>query len=105
RVIGLNSVLRSEGDDDRGTLRLGRVQLDDALAEIEEGELVVALAHHPPHGGWLADEGEVEAWMAAHGHVYLSGHIHDAAGEEARAGLTVGQLSEPSSTGPFLWIA
>jgi tetratricopeptide (TPR) repeat protein len=104
RVIRLNSALRSEGDD-KGALLVGKVQLDQALAEIEPGELVVALSHHPPHGQWLANEGEVEAWMAAHGHVYLSGHIHDAAAEEARAGVPVGQLGAPSSPAPFLWIA
>jgi predicted MPP superfamily phosphohydrolase len=88
RIIGLNTALLAAGDDDQGRLALGREQLARTLTEpaIEPGELVIALSHHPLQAGWLADESVVTPWLRNHVHVHLSGHVHDAASEDARSG-------------------
>jgi tetratricopeptide (TPR) repeat protein len=87
RLIGLDSVLLSAGDGDRGTLRLGTAQLDRALAATHKGELVVVIAHHPIEGGWLADEAAARAWMTQNASIFLSAQVHDDRAEDARAGL------------------
>jgi predicted MPP superfamily phosphohydrolase/Flp pilus assembly protein TadD len=95
RIVGLCSAFLTEGDDDRGALRIGEMQLAQSTATIAPGELVIALSHHPARGGWLADERDVVTWLGAHAHVHLSGHPHDPIADEARAGMP----------GPFVWIA
>lgn len=95
RLIGLCSAFLSEGDADRGALRLGEKQVRDAAAKIAPGELVVAVSHHPARGGWLADERDIDAWLREHADVHLTGHPQDPIAEEARAG----------APGSYLWVA
>lgn len=71
RLVGLNTALLSQDDEDRGNLRIGRRQAQAAFAR---DRLVVALGHHPLD--WLADPvqslGPLRRWM----HLYLHGHVH-----------------------------
>jgi hypothetical protein len=79
RFVGLNTALLSKDEDDRGHLQLGSEQRATSLSPpIEpEGELVIALGHHPLGTGWLADREAIDAWMREHVHVHLSGHGHE----------------------------
>ncbi len=88
RLVGLNTALLSASEPDRGRLRLGKEALFRAFVDspVKEGELVLALSHHPLLDGWLADQHEAEGWVRRHAHVHLSGHVHEAGSEEARAG-------------------
>ncbi len=95
RLIGLCTAWLCSDDDDRGELRVGAGALERARATIAPGELVVVLAHHPLRSGWLGDERDADAWMSANGHVLLTGQVHDALAEAARAG----------QPGGYLWIA
>ncbi|MFO0756068.1 MAG: tetratricopeptide repeat protein [Byssovorax sp.] len=92
RLVGLDSVLLSAGDADRGVLRLGSTQLERALASIIRGEMVMVLSHHPVEGGWLADEAEVKGWLGRHAQLFLSSQIHDDGAEEARKGKGAGPI-------------
>lgn len=75
RLVGLNTALLATSDDDRGKLRVGAEQL--SMLSAPNGELVLALMHHPPDGGWLADEKVVAAALSAHAHVTLAGQAHE----------------------------
>jgi predicted MPP superfamily phosphohydrolase len=88
RLVGLNTALLAADELDHGNLYLGREQLHLALQEppIEEGELVMVLSHHPIQNGWLGDERDVDSWIRNRAHVHLSGHVHEAASEQARSG-------------------
>src|SRR5262249_1741393 len=92
RLLGLNTAWLSMNDSDRGELRLGTAALDQALASVVPGDLVVALGHHPVRGGWLADEEGAAQWMNEHAHVHLTGQVHDPGAEAARAGSGSGCL-------------
>jgi hypothetical protein len=71
RLVGLNTALLSQDDDDRGSLRIGRRQ---AQPLFEPGRVVIALGHHPL--SWLGDPtdllGPIRRWTD----VYLHGHVH-----------------------------
>jgi predicted MPP superfamily phosphohydrolase len=86
RLVGLNTTLLAAGDDDQGKLRVGLKQIGQAFADIQEGELVLALGHHPLGGGWLADQATIEPWLKRHTHALLTGHVHVADAEESRSG-------------------
>ena len=86
RLVGLNTTLLAAGDDDQGKLRVGMRQIGLAFSDLEEGELVLALGHHPLGGGWLFDQPEIEPWLKKHAHALLTGHVHVANAEELRSG-------------------
>ncbi|MEP7122683.1 MAG: metallophosphoesterase [Byssovorax sp.] len=86
RLVGLNTSLLAAGDDDQGKLRVGMRQIGLAFADMQEGELVLALGHHPLGGGWLFDQPEIEPWLKKHAHALLTGHVHVANAEELRSG-------------------
>ena len=86
RLVGLNTTLLAAGDDDQGKLRVGMKQIGQAFANTQEGELVLALGHHPLGGGWLADQATIEPWLKRHAHALLTGHVHVADAEESRSG-------------------
>jgi predicted MPP superfamily phosphohydrolase len=86
RLVGLNTTLLAAGDDDQGKLRVGMRQIGLAFADLQEGELVLALGHHPLGGGWLFDQPEIEPWLKKHAHALLTGHVHVANAEESRSG-------------------
>ena len=89
RLVGLDTALLStDGKDDAGALQVGHEQLAAALVPpiANEGELVVALSHHPLSTAWLADARQADGWLHGHAHVHLSGHAHDAGSAKLRAG-------------------
>ena len=75
-LLGLNTAILSQDDEDKGKLRLSLEQLK-SVPDLEDGTnvLVIALGHHP--FSWLADGDDVERWLRKKAHIYLSGHIHD----------------------------
>jgi hypothetical protein len=86
RLVGLNTALLSKDDEDFGQLRLGNEQLAKAFVEDHANEVVLVLSHHPLKKGWLADEGHADAMLRHNAHAHLSGHVHGAESEDARAG-------------------
>jgi hypothetical protein len=88
RLVGLNTALLAADDSDRGKLRLGKQALAHAFTRppLESGEIALVLSHHPLRDGWLADEREAEAWIRQHAYLHISGHVHEASTEDARAG-------------------
>ena len=88
RLVGLNTALLSSGDNDFGNLRLGNEQLQRTFDDppiADDGELVIALSHHPLRG-WLADAKDAEAKIRRYAHLHLCGHVHEAESEESRTG-------------------
>lgn len=76
RVVGLNTALLANDDQDRGNLRVGKRQLAPLDNHPREGELVVVLSHHPAAGGWLADQEDAGTRIRTRAHVHLSGYVH-----------------------------
>ncbi len=102
RLLGLNTALLSADDADKGKLRLGTEQIERGLLNPsleKSGELVVALSHHPLHGGWLADEKSVAPWIQNHAHVHLHGQVHEAGSESLRSGGGGGLVSMAAGAG------
>jgi 3',5'-cyclic AMP phosphodiesterase CpdA len=87
-VIGFNTALLASDETDHGKLRLGKRQLGELLVRppIPEGDLVIALGHHPLRSGWLADEADMEVTLATRTHAYLAGHVHEAGSEWGGSG-------------------
>lgn len=86
RLIGLNTALVARERDDKDHLRAGKMQLERALQEKQEGELVVVLSHHPTSGSWLQDEGDLAKRIQSDAHIHLYGHIHQPSSEAVRYG-------------------
>ena len=87
RIVGLNTALLANDDNDRGKLRVGRGQLQHLDRAPRPQELVVVLSHHPATDGWLADEKSVGTRISMRAHVHLSGHTHE---QDAIARLVAG---------------
>jgi len=83
RLVGLNTALLSQDDSDKGSLSLGKRQIE-WLTKAEAQHLVVLLTHHPL--GWLKDEKEARAWVRKTADIFLSGHTHDAESNSLRGG-------------------
>jgi len=75
RVVGLNTAMLSNDDEDMGKLALGFRQLEETLPS-GDGELVIALTHHPL-SGWLSDGDRIEARLRSRTHIHLHGHVHE----------------------------
>jgi len=74
-LVGLNTALVSNDDQDRGNLVLSGEQRH--LLSNVKGRVRLVLTHHPFEDGWLRDEGALRA-MAQQGlTVHLCGHMHD----------------------------
>jgi formylglycine-generating enzyme required for sulfatase activity/3',5'-cyclic AMP phosphodiesterase CpdA len=86
-IIQLNSAWVSGPDDAEGKLLVGAAQLSEALAELPDVRLRVAMMHHPP--AWLADfDGRPLTKRLADKRgvdFLLHGHVHDEDSHE-RAG-------------------
>jgi len=76
RILGLNTALLSQNDEDKGELRLSLTQLKD-FEDLQNNpnQLALAIGHHP--FSWLADGKNAESWLRKKVHIYLSGHIHE----------------------------
>ncbi len=77
-VIGLNSAWLAHGDDDRGNLILGEIQVAKALEHCTDTDFVICLLHHP--FDWLnrddPDAQQCESRLIDKSHVILHGHLH-----------------------------
>ncbi|MEP7122687.1 MAG: tetratricopeptide repeat protein [Byssovorax sp.] len=102
RLLGLNTTLLSVDDTDQGKLRLGTEQIDRGLRSppIERGELVIALSHHPLHGGWLADEENASGWIHSRAHIHMHGQVYDGGSESIRSGGGGGLVRMAVGAGP-----
>jgi predicted phosphodiesterase len=74
RVHGLNSVLLSDGQDEKANLMLSDFQFRRFDSKPEYVNVV--LCHHPY--GWLIDGNESNDYFRKQAHVILCGHEHDA---------------------------
>ncbi|WP_224363551.1 AAA-like domain-containing protein [Hyalangium versicolor] len=75
RLMGLNTAILANDDQDKGKLWMGRRQLVRAFKDSTPDELLIALAHHPL--GWLGDGAEVALWLESRADIFLSGHLHE----------------------------
>jgi hypothetical protein len=87
-LVGLDTALLTQGDDDQGKLRLGKRQLAATLeaSVLGDGDLVIVLSHHPFTDEWLTDQRDVEGWVRKYAAVHLSGHVHSHESERVRGG-------------------
>jgi UDP-2,3-diacylglucosamine pyrophosphatase LpxH len=82
RLLGLNTALLCNNDDDERKLRMGRAPLNQLLSGLDpEREIVIALMHHPVD--WLAhdEEAYLTVWLRKNTDICLRGHIHEAAAQ------------------------
>lgn len=75
KIMGLNTAMLSQDDEDQGKLRMSLTQFKD-FPDFQPGDnqMAIALGHHP--FSWLADGDTTESWLRKKVHIYLSGHIH-----------------------------
>ena len=75
-LVGLDTAWLHSDDDLKGRLVLGRRPVDLALNARQQGDLVIALSHHPLD--WLTewDQADVAPPIHKHAHVHLHGHLH-----------------------------
>mgnify|MGYP001157978278 FL=1 len=92
-VLGVNSALLANDDKDVHKLRVVRARIDNALADVEDGEIVMMLSHHP--FSWLAadDEKYLENRADNEVHIHLHGHVHQAANFGIRHGNGLGRIT------------
>ena len=77
RLIGLNTALLCQDDNDKGKLRLSLNQIKDIPnLDNDLSYIAIGMGHHP--FDWLADGNDVEKWVRKKIHIYLSGHLHSA---------------------------
>lgn len=107
-VVGLNTALLARDDLDRGKLRVGKRQLAETIKAMPNHDtLVLVLSHHPIVDGWLADQGEVSAWVKRNAHVHICGHVHEFESESSWSGaggdflrIVAGAAHAGSGNGP-----
>lgn len=77
-LVGLDTAWLHVDDGLQGRLVLGRRRVDQLLADRQEGDLIIALSHHPLD--WLTewDQRDVRPPLRKHVHVHLHGHLHQA---------------------------
>ena len=77
-ILGLNSAwLCYGGEEDRGKLAVGEIQVDRALKQAENADIRLCLMHHPFE--WLQENDDtqnVEFLLRKHCHFLLRGHFH-----------------------------
>ncbi len=75
RLVGLNTALLCNDDQDKGTLVLSGEQRD-LLSDGDE-KVCLLLTHHPIDEGWLNDEPALAQLIKNQTKVHLCGHVHD----------------------------
>lgn len=106
RLVGLSTVWVSNGCDGRRAhddktfvpnMAISKGQLDAALRNAEDDEIVLVLSHHPPE--WMLDEcrTEFERYLERRRHIHLCGHVHEKAAGGRR------QLGRPGA--PLRFVA
>ena len=86
RLVGLNSALLSNGDDDKTTrpLVVGQAQL---LMPRQSGYVYASLCHHPM--SWLKDGQTVHTKLCGRASLQLFGHVHEPALQQVDTSLIV----------------
>jgi predicted phosphodiesterase len=74
-LVGLNTALVSNDNEDRGKLSLAGAQRN--VLSSANGRVRLLLTHHPFEEGWLDDEGTLRSLAWQRRTVHLCGHIHD----------------------------
>lgn len=76
-IVGLSSAWAAGRGDDKGNLLVGERQVREALKEVGEPHVVVALVHHPL--SYLADfdASDVQALLNRRCDFVLHGHLHE----------------------------
>lgn len=74
RLVGLNTALLAQDDEDQGRLRIGSRQLSVLNQDRDPGRVVLTLGHHPLP--WLADDPAIVDRVARYSDAYLHGHVH-----------------------------
>jgi len=87
RVVGWNTAILCNDDDDSGTLRVTRRAVLATLPDRRRrDEIVVVLAHHPVSDLDKKNAADVDSELLTTADVHLHGHIHDARSEHRRRG-------------------
>ncbi len=74
-VVGLNTALLSNDDNDRTLLHLAHQQRS-ALTNLRT-DFRIVLTHHPLGDEWMRDEASLQAVVQEHTQLHLCGHVHD----------------------------
>jgi predicted MPP superfamily phosphohydrolase len=107
RLIGLNSTLLANDDDDERRLRLGKAQLADHLGTTYnlKQQIVIALTHHPL--SWLGDRNFAVPTISRYCDLHLHGHVHVpqvtrtiTGGSNAVVTITAGAVHEEAGSAP-----
>lgn len=77
RVVGYNSALLSQDDNDKNNLALSETQLNYPFKETQKDEIILIMSHHP--FDWLAsdDAGKATTRTNRRADLHLYGHIHE----------------------------
>lgn len=85
RLVGLNSAILCNDDEEREKLQIGKEQIAELVNPQRDGqELTIVLAHHPLE--WLNPSDAARGWIKSSAHVVLHGHLHDPESELSFAG-------------------
>lgn len=77
-IAGMNSAWRCSSDADRGRVVLGVPQIDEAVKQLQDAHLRVALVHHPPETDWyVLDDMRYQREAFPNFDFVLRGHEHD----------------------------
>lgn len=76
-ILGLNSSWLSGSDNDQGKLVLGDMQVQKALAEVENADICIAMMHHPFDWFRKFDRSDVESSLSEKCAFVLHGHLHE----------------------------
>lgn len=76
-IVGLSSAWTAGGRDDKGNLLVGERQVREALKEIGEPQVLVALVHHPLSYLMDFDASDVQALLNRRCDFVLHGHLHE----------------------------
>ena len=76
RLIGWNTALLSNDDNDRRRLRIGKVAVNAAVSDTDDNILLFALTHHP--ADWLAEDDEkyLVPRLLRSVDAHFHGHVH-----------------------------
>lgn len=87
RLVGWNTSLLSNDDEDRGRLRVAKRAIAATLPAVRATDhVVVVLTHHPVDDLEEKNAAEVTAYLQTAADVHLHGHVHTAHSETRRSG-------------------
>lgn len=74
-IYGLNSAVLAADDDDAGLLAVSERHLPPG-DDVQAGDIVVVLSHHPVEGWWFNAASHQKA-LRQHAAIHLCGHVHE----------------------------